>query len=867
MAEQLTPMMKQYFEIKKQHEDCILFYRLGDFYEMFYDDAITASKVLDIALTGRAAGNDKKAPMCGVPFHSCEPYIAKLISAGYKVAICEQTEDPALAKGLVSRDIVRIITPGTVTESSMLNDSVNNFIFSAYADETHTGIAFADISTGEVHATSFANDKNTAEMLINECSRFSPKEAILSQSMFAFAPFVTFIRDRLSIPVEQPTEEFYNGHEARAHIANQFSSAALSDAAEYGEALILALGGLLSYLYDTQKNALAHMNHLELYTQGLYMTLDHNARRNLELFETMRSHESKGSLVWVMDKTKTSMGARKLRQWMEKPLLSPAAITRRLNAVLSLYEDTITRDTLGQALDNVFDLERLISKIAMGTANARDLRAIAASAVQLPDIRLLIAGYNCELMRTLHAEIDELEDLRTLIDAAIDDDPPVSVRDGGMIRAGFNEEVDLLRKAMKNGKSIVADLEAREKEKTGIKNLKVSYNKVFGYYIEVSKSNLPLVPETYIRKQTLVNCERYITEELKNIENTILGAQERITGLEYEIFSQIRDKVASQMQRVQTTAHAVAALDVLRSFAEVAVKNDFCMPLVDYDSAIDIADGRHPVVEKMQGIGTFVPNDTLLDCHDNRVAIITGPNMAGKSTYMRQVAVITLLAQIGSFVPAKSARIGICDRIFTRIGASDDLAGGQSTFMVEMSEVADIIRGATDKSLLILDEIGRGTSTYDGMSIARAVLEYCAKKIGAKTMFATHYHELTSLADEMRGVHNFSTAVKKRGDDITFLRRILPGGADDSYGIEVAKLAGVPDKIISRAKEILAALEGDTPVRPIEKRKPQSDQTSFADMGANDIVSRIRNLDLDNLSPMGALNLLYELRILASRLP
>jgi len=866
MAE-LTPMMKQYFEIKKQHEDCILFYRLGDFYEMFYDDALTASKVLDITLTGRAAGNETKAPMCGVPFHSCEQYIAKLIENGYKVAICEQTEDPATAKGLVSRDIVRIITPGTLTESSMLSESANNFIFSAYALDNFVGIAFADISTGEVSATSFAMDANINDALINEVERFSPREAVLPQNMFELRPFCLHLRDRMHMPVEQPQEETFDPTLARANIAKQFSASALSDTAEYGEALIRALGGLLHYLYETQKNALEHMNHLELYTQGIYMSLDHNARRNLELFKTLRSHDTKGSLVWVLDKTRTSMGARKLRQWMEKPLLSPAAITRRLNAVSVLYDSTMIRDGLRTALDGVYDLERLIGRVAMGTANARDLRAIAASAAMLPEIRGQIAGFDTDLMRTLSGEIDELTDLRTLIEAAIADEPPVSVRDGGMIRKGFNAEVDLLREAMTNGRGIVADLEAREKEKTGIKNLKVSYNKVFGYYIEVSKSNLSLVPETYIRKQTLVNCERYITEELKTIESTILGAQERITGLEYEIFSQIRGKVASQMERVQKTAHAVASLDVLCSFAEVAVKNDFCMPMVDYDSVIDIADGRHPVVEKMQGIGTFVPNDTLLDCGDNRVAIITGPNMAGKSTYMRQVAIITLLAQIGSFVPAKSARIGVVDRIFTRIGASDDLASGQSTFMVEMSEVADIIRHATNKSLLILDEIGRGTSTYDGMSIARAVLEFAAKKIGAKTLFATHYHELTSLADEMNGVHNFSTAVKKRGDDITFLRRILPGGADDSYGIEVAKLAGVPDKVISRAKEILASLEGDTPVRPVEKKRQRSDQTSLADMGANDIVQRIRTLDLDNLSPMGALNLLYELKILAERLP
>ena len=867
---ELTPMMKQYFEIKHRHEDCILFYRLGDFYEMFYDDAITASRVLDIALTGRAAGNDTKAPMCGVPYHSCEGYIAKLIANGYKVAICEQTEDPATAKGLVSRDIVRIITPGTVTESSMLSESANNYIFSAYAEDKRVGIAFADITTGEILATSFVQDAAICESLINECERFSPREGVLPPCIFEFTPFYHHLRDRMSIPVEQPGDESFSLAEAQANIVSQFSAAALSDASEYGTALIRAVGGLLNYLHETQKNELSHLNRLELYTQGLYMSLDHNARRNLELFETLRSHEKKGSLVWVLDKTGTAMGARKLRQWMEKPLLSPAAIGRRLNAVNALVSDAMIRDSLAVELDSIFDLERLIGRIAMGSANARDLNAIAASAQHLPEIRRLTHCCDTELMHTLCDEIDELSDLYSLITQAITDDPPVSVRDGGLIREGFNAEVDTLRSAMKNGKSIVAALEAREKEKTGIKNLKVSFNKVFGYYIEVSKGNIPLVPDTYIRKQTLVNCERYITEELKTIENTILGAQERITGLEYEIFSQIRDRIASQMTRVQKTAQAIAALDVLCSFAKVAVSNDYVMPTVDYDTVIDIADGRHPVVEKMQGIGSFVPNDTLLDCGDSRVAIITGPNMAGKSTYMRQVAIITLMAQIGSFVPAKSARIGAVDRIFTRIGASDDLASGQSTFMVEMSEVSDIVKNATAKSLLILDEIGRGTSTYDGMSIARAVLEYAAKAIGAKTMFATHYHELTALADEMQGVKNFSTAVKKRGDDITFLRRILPGGADDSYGIEVAKLAGVPDKIISRAKDILASLEDGKTLRPLGRAKKSvqaESQTSLADMGANDLVSRIRDLDLDNLSPMGALNLLYELKILAQRLP
>ncbi len=863
----LTPMMRQYFEIKEQHEDCIVFYRLGDFYEMFYDDAITASRELDIALTSRACGNDQRAPMCGVPFHSAESYIAKLISRGYKVAICEQTENPADAKGLVSRDVIRIITPGTVTEPSMLSESSNNYIFSVYTDEKKVGLAFADISTGEFCATSFDRNDQTEELLINECTRFSPKEAVLSQSTFELRTFCLHLRDRMNIPVEQPGIDSFYIDRARISVTNQFSPAALSDASEYGDAAIAAIGGLLDYLFKTQKNSLPHMNTLEMYTQGIYMSLDRNARRNLELFETLRTHETKGSLVWVLDKTKTSMGARKLKQWLEKPLLSPATISRRLNAVSALFEDTLGRDSLSEELSKIFDLERLIGKIAMGTANARDLRAVCASAEVLPRLRELLKPYSSELLKSLYSEIDELSDLRTLIESAIVDEPPISVRDGGLIRTGFNAEVDTLRDAMNGGKGIVASLETREREKTGIKNLKVSFNKVFGYYIEVSKSHIPLVPDTYIRKQTLVNCERYITDELKTIENTILGAQERITGLEYEIFSQIRDKIAAEIARVQRTSHAVATLDVLRSFAEVAAKNNFTMPVIDCDSVIDIADGRHPVVEKIQGIGSFVPNDTLLDCNDNRVAIITGPNMAGKSTYMRQIAIITLMAQIGSFVPARSARIGIVDRIFTRVGASDDLAAGQSTFMVEMSEVADIVANATSKSLLILDEIGRGTSTYDGMSIARAVLEYAARKIGAKTLFATHYHELTSMADEMQGVRNFSTAVKKRGDDITFLRRILPVAADDSYGIEVAKLAGVPDRIITRAKEILASLEDGKEVKAVGRKKTENAQTSLADMGANDLVARIRNLDLDNLSPMSALNLLYELKILAKDLP
>ncbi len=707
----MTPMMRQYFEIKSKYPDCILFYRLGDFYEMFFEDAVTASKALDLTLTGRACGNDQKAPMCGVPFHSSEPYIAKLIQCGYKVAICEQTEDPAKAKGLVSRDIVRIITPGTVTESSMLSESANNYIFSAYAADGRIGIAFADITTGELHATSVVQDAMAEEAVINECARFAPREAVLPPCMFSFGAFCNFLRDRMQIPVEQPGDDAFDATMARSHIVTQFSPAALSDAAEYGVALIRAVGGLLAYLYETQKNELTHLRHFELYSQGLYMTLDPNARRNLELFETLREHEKKGSLLWVLDMTNTSMGARKLKQWMEKPLLSPAAITRRLNAVSVLYSDTLRREALTDALSRVLDMERLMGRIAMGSANARDLRAIAASAAQLPAVRSCIADCPSELLSSLYSDIDELDDLKTLIDNAIDDEPPFSVREGGMIRPGFNSEVDLLRDAMTNGKSIVAALEAREKEKTGIKALKVGFNKVFGYYIEVSKSNLGLVPPDYIRKQTLANCERYITDELKTVENTILGAQERITGLEYEIFAQIRDKVASQMERVQRTAHAIASLDVLCAFAAVAVKFDFTMPTVDYDAVIDIADGRHPVVEKMLGSGSFVPNDALLDCGDNRVAIITGPNMAGKSTYMRQVAIITLMAQIGSFVPAKSARIGVVDRIFTRIGASDDLASGQSTFMVEMSEVSDIVRHATDKSLLILDEIGRGTST------------------------------------------------------------------------------------------------------------------------------------------------------------
>jgi len=868
LQKELTPMMRQYFEIKNQYKDCILFYRLGDFYEMFYEDAKIVSSELELTLTGKNCGGDERAPMCGVPFHSYEGYAARLIAKGYKVAICEQTEDPALAKGLVKREVLRVLTPGTVTDSAMLPEKANNYLCMGFADDKKAALCFCDVSTGEAQVTILPCDKTLADAVLEECRRFVPTEVRLSEKLYEQETITKQLHEQLHCRVERAENDEFLYPAAPQTVRNHFGADSPVCEEPYA---VYVLGGLLSYLAQTQKTALTHLHRAEIYDPRAYMTLDHVARRNLELFETMRGHEKRGSLLWVLDRTHTAMGARCLKQWLEKPLINPAAIRRRHNGVASLVGATVAREELIRSLGGVLDMERLISRVSLGTANARDLVSLAAACANLPDIKYQAAALEGSIMQELSAQIDELQDVYEAIHACLVDEPPVLLREGGLIREGFHAEADELRDLAQNGRGKIAQVEARERERTGIKNLKVSYNKVFGYYIEVSKSNLNLVPDDYIRKQTLVNGERFITEELKKLEGSVLGAQERIKTLEYELFCRLRDQVALQTARVQRTAQAVAQLDVLCAFAELAVKNDYVMPDVDGSDALIIRDGRHPVVEQMLPSRSFVPNDTTLDCNRHRVAIITGPNMAGKSTFMRQTALIVLMAQIGSFVPAASAKLGVVDRIFTRIGASDDLAAGQSTFMVEMSEVATIIREATARSLLILDEIGRGTSTYDGMSIARAVLEYAAdkKKLGAKTMFATHYHELTQLADLLDGVENYSTAVRKRGDDITFLRRIIAGGADDSYGIEVAKLAGVPETVIRRAKEILKALESDDEVRTVGKRKKvdEEEQTSLADFGATELVSRVRNLPLDDLTPMQALNLLYELKAVAQRLP
>ena len=862
MPSEPTPMMRQYLKMKELHPDCILFFRLGDFYEMFQEDAKLASKELDLTLTTRDRGKpeDQRTPMCGVPYHSADAYIARLIAKGYKVAICEQMEDPAQARGLVDRDIIRIVTPGTVIASSMLEEGRNNFICAIYADSAGAGLCFCDISTGEISVTSFTGP-DTQEHLCNELGRFSPREAMLSDGAYSDAALLDFLTNQLNCRCENGGESRFRPDSARSLVEEQFTSG-LDQLPEGDDHALQAVGGLLSYLYETQKTDLSHITTLTWFTSGQFMELDLTARRNLELTETLRSKEKKGSLLWVLDKTRTAMGHRLIRTWMERPLLSPGAINRRLGAVEELVSDPIGRDELVSTLREVTDLERLIGRIVYGTAGGRDLMALAIGLGKLPRLRQLLTPYSGALLTALSAALDDLPDLRELIGRAIVDEPPFSVREGGFIREGYDPEVDRLRDILTNGKDLVAAVEAREKEKTGIKSLKVGFNKVFGYYIEVSKSYYDQVPEDYIRKQTLVNCERFITQELKDLEHEILSAQDRVTALEYQLFCDLRRQAAARVGDIQRSAAAVAQVDVLASFAAVAAEQGYCRPEVDLSDTIEISEGRHPVVEKMLKNALFVPNDTRMDGKDNTVAIITGPNMAGKSTYMRQVALIVLMAQMGSFVPAKSARIGIVDRVFTRIGASDDLSAGQSTFMVEMTEVAELLKNATSKSLLILDEIGRGTSTYDGMSIARAVLEYCAdkKKLGAKTLFATHYHEITALEGHIPGVKNYNIAAKKKGDDILFLRKIVPGGADQSYGIEVAKLAGVPDKVITRARHILKELEAGGVQTPQAPAAPAPDQMSLLDMGGGEVVRRLQGVDLNTLTPIEAMNLLFELK-------
>jgi len=865
MAE-LTPMKRQYLEAKERYPGCLLFFRLGDFYEMFDDDALLCSKELDLTLTTRDRNKpeEERTPMCGVPYHSADAYIARLIAKGYKIAICEQMEDPALARGLVERDVIRIVTPGTVIDSAMLEEGKNNYICAVCLDSAGIGLSLCDISTGEFSAVCFAGG-DALHHLINELGAYAPSEAILSERACGEAALIDFLKNRLGCRCENFGEDAFRAEAAAEALAEHLKELPFRPDDTHSAALaIQAAGGLLSYLHETQKTDLSHICALSLnaHRQAEAMELDFNARRNLELTETLRSKEKRGSLLWVLDKTRTPMGHRLIRAWLERPLLSPVPIQRRLEAVQCLVSDAVTRQELALMLKEIGDLERLIGRIVYGSAGGRDLTALAAGLSRLPAVRTLLSPCSSALLSVLREELDDLPDLCSLINRALIDEPPFSVREGGFIREGYHADVDHLRKVLHGGKDMVAAIEAREKERTGIKTLKVGYNKVFGYYLEVSKSYYDQVPSDYIRKQTLANCERYITQELKDMEHTILSAQDKLTALEFQLFCQLRETAAGCVRAVQTSARAVASADVLVSFASVAAEYSYCMPQVDLSDRIEITEGRHPVVERMLKNTLFVPNDTRMDGSDDLVAIITGPNMAGKSTYMRQVALIVLMAQVGSFVPAKAARIGIVDRVFTRIGASDDLSAGQSTFMVEMTEVAELLKNATSRSLLILDEIGRGTSTYDGMSIARAVLEWCADKrrLGAKTLFATHYHELTCLEEQIPGVKNYNIAAKKRNDNIVFLRKIVRGGADQSYGLEVARLAGVPDRVIRRAREILEELERDGCTAHTRAASNPDGQLSLTDMGAAQAADRLRRIAVETLTPIEAMNLLYELK-------
>ena len=851
-----TPMMKQYLDVKERNGDSILFFRLGDFYEMFGDDARTASKELDLMLTSRDKSTDdplERIPMCGVPYHSSEVYIARLIAKGYKVAICEQMEDPTTAKGLVDRDIVRIVTPGTLMESSMLDENRPNYLCAAYLGET-SAVCFADLSTGEISVTEFIT--NDIRRMENEISAYAPAESIFGGTPDKCAQLRDYVTTRFKC-LSQYSGEYFNDNNLGL-LCGHFGKDAC---AELDNAAIYAAGALLEYITDTQRTDISHLRTLRRNTGGSYMELDINTMRNLELAGSLRTGDKKGSLLWVLDKTKTPMGRRLIRAWVLRPLILTAPIVRRRSAVSELIGNTVARGELTINLRNIGDIERIIGKVVYGNAGCRDLKALSSSIRVLPELAVLLIPMKCAALREC-AGMDILNDIAEQIDAMIQDDPPFSVREGGFIKNGIDPEVDRLRSLLENSSAALTGIEAEERERTG-KKLKIGYNKVFGYYIEIPRSSSDDVPGNYIRKQTLANCERFITQELKELETELLTAKDKLAALEYKLFEELRSRVAAEVGRVQATAGSVAELDVLCSLAETAAANNYCVPEIDVSGVIDIRDGRHPVVEIMQKDSLFVPNDTFLDNGEARTAIITGPNMAGKSTYMRQTALIVLMAQIGSFVPARSARIGIVDRVFTRVGASDDLSAGKSTFMVEMTEVAEILNNATRASLLILDEIGRGTSTYDGMSVARAVLEHCAdkRKLGAKTMFATHYHELTALEVEIEGVKNYNISAKKRGDDIIFLRKIVPGGADDSYGIEVAGLAGVPDSVIKRAKAVLKALDNESAPR-IERaaREPESGQLSLLDMGGSEIAAILNSTDLNTLTPLEALNLLYELK-------
>lgn len=867
MAEALTPMRKQYLDIKQQHPDCLLFFRLGDFYEMFDEDAKIASKELDLTLTtrDRKKSAEERVPMCGVPYHSYQAYLARLVAKGYKVAICEQTQDPAQAQGLVERDVIRIVTPGTVVDASMLDESRSNYIASIYLTANRGGVCFCDISTGEMSCTAFSG-KETVQHIINEFGRFQPREAVLSDGAMEDDALLNALQERMECRLERGGEDRFDYEGAKSAVEGQFDGSP-SIPASQREAM-QAVGGLLSYLHETQKNDLNHLRILNFYTAGRYMELDLTTRRNLELTETIRSKEKKGSLLWVLDQTRTSMGSRLLRSWLEKPLLNPVDIDRRLSAVTDLVGDTIAREEVSLCLRGITDLERLIGRIVYGSCGGRDLVALSAGLKQVPRLKDLLNACKSPLFTDIRGRLDGLTDLTDLIDSAIVDEPPFTVREGGLIRPGYSRDVDYLHNIMDHGQEMVAAIETKTREECGIKNIRIRYNKVFGYFIEVSRGQADLVPAHWVRKQTTVNSERFINQELKELEHTILSAQDKITDIEYQLFCEVRERAAGLVEAVQRTAAAVAEADVLCSLASVAAANHYCLPVVDDSSVVQITDGRHPVVEKVLKGDLFVPNDTFMNNGSDTLSIITGPNMAGKSTYMRQVALICLMAQIGSYVPARQARIGVVDRIFTRIGASDDLSAGQSTFMVEMDEVAEILKNATSKSLLILDEIGRGTSTYDGMSIARAVLEYCAdrRRLGAKTLFATHYHELTELEGQLDGVKNYNIAAKKRADDIIFLRKIVRGGADQSYGIEVAKLAGVPTRVITRARTILAELEGGEEVgksviAPQPTEEPLQEQCSFGDIRVFEVAEQLRQVDINTLTPIEAMNLVYQLKM------
>ena len=876
MSNNLTPMMKQYMQTKEEYKDCILFYRLGDFYEMFFDDALTASKELEITLTGKNCGLEERAPMCGIPYHAVDSYLNRLVSKGYKVAICEQVEDPKTAKGIVKREVIRVVTPGTNLDTQGLDETKNNYIMCIVYMADRYGLSVADVTTGEYLVT----ELDSQTKLMDELYKFMPSEIVCNEAFYMSGLDLDDLKNRLHMAIYSLEAWYFDDALCRETLQEHFKVASLEGIglSDY-ECGMIASGALLKYLEETQKNSLSHMSRLTRYATGNYMVLDSATRRNLELVETLREKQKRGSLLWVLDKTKTAMGARTLRKYVEQPLIDKKSIVKRLDAVAELKDNAICREEIREYLNPVYDLERLVGKITYQSANPRDLIAFQSSLSMLPSVKCILKDMESDLLKEIYEELDPLEELCDLVGRAIQEEPPLAMKEGGIIKDGYNEEVDRLRKAKSEGKNWLADLETKEREKTGIKNLRIRYNKVFGYYLEVTNSFKDLVPDYYTRKQTLANAERYIIPELKELEDTILGAEDKLCALEYELYCEVRNTIAAELTRIQRTAKAVAKLDVIASLALVAERNNYVRPKINEKGVIDIRDGRHPVVEKMIPNDMFIANDTYLDDKKQRISIITGPNMAGKSTYMRQAALIVLMAQLGSFVPASSANIGLVDRIFTRVGASDDLASGQSTFMVEMNEVANILRNATSKSLLILDEIGRGTSTFDGLSIAWAVIEHISnsKLLGAKTLFATHYHELTELEGKISNVNNYCIAVKEKGDDIVFLRKIVKGGADKSYGIQVAKLAGVPDPVINRAKEIVEelvtaditgkvkniAVQGSETKKKTQKKLDEVDLTQFSlfdTVKDDDVLNELKELDISHMTPMDAMNKLYQLQ-------